>query len=250
MKRVDWLFLVSVLALFTYWLLIMVFSDLTGPIVGVYYWFQNASVLIGYPGAFVVSLLGNATILVPFPYIAVIFFLGGATVGNVGTFIFDPWILGILSGIGATLGEMTGYVLGWYGSRYVNQEQANGFLDFANRHPRLTPFVVWFLAATPLPDDMLVVPLGVAKYSWRNVLIPQLIGKTMFLMAIAWAGRIGLAIFQSIIVGDPTNPVSKTIEVVTFLLLIVCVYVVIRFDWAKVSTKAKAMQDDDTKGSQ
>ena len=246
MKRVDWLFLISVLALFTYWILIMVFSDLTGPIIGVYYWFQSVSVLIGYPGAFAVSLLGNATILVPFPYIAVIFFLGGTTAGAAGAFVFDPWILGILSGIGATLGEMTGYVLGWYGSRYVDQEQANGFLDYADRHPRLTPFVVWFLAATPLPDDMLVVPLGVAKYSWKNVLIPQLIGKTMFLMAIAWAGRIGLAVFQSITVGDPANPVSKTIEVVTFLLLIVCVYIIIRLDWAKISTKATSTQDNDT----
>jgi membrane protein YqaA with SNARE-associated domain len=250
MKRIDWLFLVSVLVLFTYWLLIMVFSDLTGPIVGFYYWFQSLSVFIGYPGAFIVSLLGNATILVPFPYIAVIFFLGGTTGGPAGTFIFDPWILGVLSGVGATLGEMTGYVLGWYGSRYVDQDQANGFLDFVNRHPTLTPFVVWFLAATPLPDDMLVVPLGVAKYSWKNVLVPQLIGKTMFLMAIAWAGRIGLGVFQSIIVGDPKNPVSKSIEVAAFLLLILCVYVVIRFDWTKASTKTKSKVEDDTRVSQ
>ncbi|MHA1907877.1 MAG: VTT domain-containing protein [Candidatus Thorarchaeota archaeon] len=234
MKRMDQVFGILLIAIFIYWIVIMIFPDVLGPMVSIYYWMQSLSVLIGYPGAFIVSLIGNVTVLFPFPYIAVIFLLGGAKVGPAGPFFFDPWLLGIVGGIGATIGEMTGYLLGRGGSKFVKSDQSSGFLRFVQKYPRTTPIVLWFLAVTPFPDDVLVIPLGIANYPWRNVLIPQFIGKTMFLIAIAWAGNLGLSWLESILIGDPTNPITKSIEVVALLLLIVGIYVVLKMNWSKL----------------
>ncbi|MFW9933795.1 MAG: YqaA family protein [Candidatus Thorarchaeota archaeon] len=234
MRRIDQVLLISICLIMVYWILILIFVDLTGPLVSLYYWIQSLSLFIGYPGAFLVSLLGNVTVLFPFPYIAVIFLLGGASAGVSGPFFFDPWLLGIIGGIGATLGEMTGYLLGRFGSRFVNQEQRSGFLDFVKKYPRMTPFVLWFLALTPVPDDVVVIPLGVARYPFQKVLIPQLIGKCMFLIIIAWAGRLGLSFVESFVIGDPTNPLTKSIEVVALLILVIGIYLVLRIDWSKV----------------
>ncbi len=233
MKRIDIGMLLSVLIIAIYWVIIIVFEDLTGPLVGMYYWIQGLSLLIGYPGAFLVSFMGNVTVLFPFPYIAVIFLLGGANAGVAGPFLFDPWLLGIVSGIGATLGEMTGYLLGRFGARFVHQEQRSRFLDLIHRYPRMTPIVLWFLAVTPLPDDVVIIPLGLTGYPMRKVIVPQFIGKCMFLIAIAWAGRLGLSFVESIVIGNPTSQISKSIEVIALLALLIAVYLVIRGDWGR-----------------
>ena len=100
------------------------------------------------------------------------------------------------------------------------------------KYPRATPIVIWFLALTPIPDDVVVIPLGIAKYSWKKVLIPQFIGKSMFLIAIAWAGNLCFSWIEAILIGDPTNPVTKTIEVIALLLVVVAIFVVLRTNWS------------------
>ncbi len=246
MKRIDQVLLICVPVILAYWIIILILEDITGPFVSLYYWIQGLSLFIGYPGAFIVSFLGNVTILFPFPYIAVIFLLGGASASVTGPFFFDPWLLGIIGGFGATVGEMTGYLIGRFGSRYVNQNQRSGFLDFVKRYPRITPLVVWFLALTPIPDDVVVISLGVARYPFQKVLVPQLIGKCMFLAIIAWAGRLGLTYLEAVIIGNPTNPITKSIEVVALLILIFGLYLVLRVDWSKFRARKPELKETET----
>jgi membrane protein YqaA with SNARE-associated domain len=213
----------------------MFLPDLVSPFAVAYNILLDISLVLGYTGAFIISFLGNATILFPFPYIAVPFFLGGIIDEITSTFVFDPWIIGIVAGFGALIGEMTGYIIGYGGGKLIDQEQRNGFREFIESHPRATPLVLWFLAATPIPDDILIVPLGAARYPWWKVALPQLIGKTMFMIAIAWAGRFGLDIVETIFGGsDPLSLVSRGIEVIALLSVILAVYLLVRINWSKL----------------
>ncbi|UCH05286.1 MAG: VTT domain-containing protein, partial [Candidatus Thorarchaeota archaeon] len=147
--------------------------------------------------------------------------------------LFDPWVVGLVSGLGAMLGEMTGYAVGYGGGFLIEAKPRNSFRDFIQQYPRLTPLVLWFLAATPIPDDVLVVPLGAAKYPWWKVAIPQLVGKSMFLVAIAWTGRLGLSWIGDLLGGlDPTSVFTKSVEVAGFLLVILAIYALVRVDWS------------------
>ena len=58
----------------------------------------------GYFGAFVISVLLNATIIIPVSNMAIIFSLGAA--------LPSPLFVGLAGGIGAGIGEMTGYIAG------------------------------------------------------------------------------------------------------------------------------------------
>ncbi|MFQ5833794.1 MAG: VTT domain-containing protein [Candidatus Thorarchaeota archaeon] len=238
MRRSDKLLVISLAAAALYWMLTIVIPGIASPLIAAYYWLLDFSVLIGYQGALVVSFIGNATILFPFPYIGVPFILGGLTDSITDAFVFDPWLVGLVSGAGAALGEMTGYLLGFAGGSLIDEDQRTNFRDFALQYPRLTPFVLWFLAATPIPDDVLVVPLGAAKYPWWKVFLPQIIGKSMFLAAIAWAGRAGLSWIGDLLGGmDPIGPFTKSIEVAGFILVIFAVYLLVRVDWSGLSGK-------------
>jgi membrane protein YqaA with SNARE-associated domain len=232
MRNSDRLLLLSVAVLLVYLVLSILFPNLVSPFGVIYNWLLDVSFLMGYLGAFVISAIGNATILVPFPYIGVVFILGGLRDSLMIDFLFDPWLIGFVSGIGAMIGEMTGYFIGYAGGKLIDEGQTSAFKEYVDSHPRATPFVVWFLAVTPIPDDVLVVPLGAARYSWWRVALAQLLGKTMFLMSIAWSGRIGLDFVGSIL--GSTNPlsiVSRIIEVSSVLLVILAIYLLVRIDW-------------------
>jgi membrane protein YqaA with SNARE-associated domain len=234
MRKSDILLIASITSLAVYFVLSILFLDLASPSIVVYHWMLDLSLVLGYGGAFFVSLVGNATVLFPIPYMIITYILGGVT-NTSGHFIFDPWIVGIMAGLGATLGEMTGYILGYGGGRLIEESQRNSFSEYIKRHPRATPFVIWFLAITPLPDDVLVLPLGAAKYPWWKVIIPQIIGKSMFMIAVAFFGRISFETIGDVINSyDPTSIVSRGIEVIALLSVIVAIYLLVRIDWNKV----------------
>jgi len=218
-----------------YWALIIIYPDLMSPFAVIYNWLLDFSMLAGYPGLFAICFLGNATVLVPFPYFVTTFVFGGLRDSVSLQFVFDPIVVGLISGIGATLGDMTGYAIGYIGGHYVQDSQREAFLNILAAHPRWTPAVIWFLAVTPLPDDIVVVPLGAARYSWWRVIIPQCIGKTMFLTAIAWSGRMGLQWVEEILAsGESTNILSRSVEPLTILLVLAAVYLLIRIDWSRL----------------
>ena len=226
MNRADKILIAVIGLLLVYWIIILLFPSVLSPIDLSYNLFKDFSILIGYPGVFLISLLGNATILVPFPYIGVPFFMGSDP--------YNPWITGILAGLGAMLGEMTGYFTGYLGRNFLETEKTDLFLDYINKYPQRTPLIVWFLAVTPLPDDFFIVPLGVARYSWVKVFLTGVVGKVMFLTGVAWAGRLGLTWIETLVVNDG-SVLSRSMEVFALILVVVAIYLLTKIDWSAAS---------------
>jgi membrane protein YqaA with SNARE-associated domain len=232
MRRADIVLILSLAMVFLYWLAAVLNPGVIGPLRLFFQTITQGAVLLGYPGTFLGCLLGSASVVIEVPFAGVPFILGGLREGGVGAFLFDPWVLGLLSGTGATLGDMTSYLLGYYGRRLTDEAKTQGFSRFIADHPRATPAVVFFLASTPLPLDPAVVSLGVARFSWWRVLVPALIGEIIFLTGVAWAGRLSLDWLTALLgVGTEPTPISITVEVLSIMLLIVTVYLVVRVDW-------------------
>jgi membrane protein YqaA with SNARE-associated domain len=235
MRTADKVFIVSMLLVFVYWLATMLNPSLMGPLSLFFEGVTETAVLLGYPGAFLACLLGSASVVIEVPFAGVPLILGGVRDGSMGPFLFDPWLIGLLSGIGATLGDMSSYVLGYYGRRLTDEARTKGFAAFIEQHPRATPLAVFILASTPLPLDPAVVSLGVARFSWWRVLLPSLVGEVIFLTGVAWAGRLSLDWLAELLgVGGTTTPISATLEALSVVLLIVTVYLVVRVDWGNI----------------
>ena len=69
--------------------------------------------IYGYPAIFLISLLGNATVVFPAPSYLVVFAAGSS---------LDPISIGIVAGLGAALGELTGYLAGISGKDSVDDK--------------------------------------------------------------------------------------------------------------------------------
>ncbi len=66
--------------------------------------------------------------------------------------------------------------------------------------PRIQKYgfiLIFLFAVTPLtPDDLIWIPLGMMKYPKRKALAASIIGKTIMLVAFAYAGYYGIHTFR------------------------------------------------------
>lgn len=94
----------------------------------------------GYLAVFLVGLLSNATLIFPVPGLAVSSVMGG---------VFNPWIVGIVGGIGQALGELTGYMAGYSGQELVSDRPA--YHRIQTWMQRYGTWAIFVLALIPNP---------------------------------------------------------------------------------------------------
>jgi len=134
----------------------------------------------GYLGAFFISLLANATVIVPVPAFLAMFVLGAA---------FNPLLLGLVGGMGAAIGELTGYMLGYSGRVVIeNRKWYDRAMRWLKRWGVLTIFV---FALTPLPDDVAGFAAGILRLPIWKFLVSCFLGKALMSVGLAFAGAHG-----------------------------------------------------------
>jgi len=196
----------------------------------------------GYFGIFLISLVGALSIFFPIPYTVVIFTLGGLKGGE--AWVFEPVWIAVAAGIGSAFGEFSGYLLG-FGGRRVIGEKYKKKMDFIMKlFDRFGPIVIFVFALTPLPDDLLFIPLGVIRYSLVRALIPALIGKICMNFIVAYSGRFSVQIIRDIF-GVESDWISALIGMVLAVVLLIVVFVVMfKVDWEKLFEKYVAKEED------
>jgi membrane protein YqaA with SNARE-associated domain len=136
----------------------------------------------GYAAVFLVGLVSNATLILPVPGLAVSSLMGG---------VFNPWIVGIVGGIGQALGELSGYMVGYSGQELVDENPTYDRLtSWMRRHGMLTVFV---LSVTPNPIfDLGGIAAGALRYPIWKFLISCAAGKIVKNIAFALFGYYGI----------------------------------------------------------
>ncbi len=199
----------------------------------------------GYFGIFLISLVGALSIFFPIPYTVVIFTLGGLKVGE--AWVFEPVWIAVAAGIGSAVGEFSGYLLGFGGRRVIGEKYKRKMEFLMKLFDRFGPIVIFVFALTPLPDDLLFIPLGVIRYSLVRALIPALVGKICMNFIVAYSGRFSVEIIRDIF-GVESDWISGLIGMVLALVLLIIVFVVMfKVNWEKRFEKYIAKEEDSDK---
>ena len=197
-------------------------------------WLETVAVQYGYPGIFFVSFLGAASIVVPIPYTIIIFAVGSMH-------ILDPLLIAISAAAGSALGESFGYLLGYYGRAIVSERRQKKMNQIVRVFSRYGAISIFLFALTPLPDDLLFIPLGIMRYSFLKVFVPSFLGKTLMCSILAYGGYLSIGLIESIF---GTGGIWTTI--ISAILLIAIIVVMFKVDWEKVfpmEEKEKTKQD-------
>jgi len=186
-------------------------------------WLESLALQYGYFGIFLLSFLGAASIIFPIPYPLVIFYLG--SLSN-----FNPFLIAISGGAGSALGEFFGYFLGYYGRAVLSKERQRKIDYVMKVFSRYGALAIFIFALTPLPDDLLFIPLGIMRYSFVKAFIPSLAGKILMCLILAYGGRLSMNIIENFM-GEKGGYVSILASTV---LLIVVLIVILKVDWEKI----------------
>lgn len=155
-----------------------------GFIVGAYFLRDAASGLssVGYPGVFLLSLLGSASMVVPIP--------GLISLCTVSA-ILNPFTLGVLAGIGETIGEITGYAVGFGGKGLLDKSRLYRWLkQWMERRGGLVIFVV---SIVPNPIfDIVGIAAGATRYPLKRFMLIVLVGKILKGLIVAYSCYYGI----------------------------------------------------------
>jgi len=136
----------------------------------------------GYAAVFVIGLVSSATVILPVPGLAVSSVLGG---------VFNPWIVGLVAGIGQALGEVSGYLVGYSSQTLVDENPTYRHIqNWMRRHGVLTLFVL-SLIPNPL-FDLAGIAAGAVRFPMWKFLLSCALGKIVKNMIFALAGYFGI----------------------------------------------------------
>ena len=183
-------------------------------------WMEGFVRAYGYLGAFLISIFGNFTILFPVPYTLTIYAFGA---------VLNPPLLGLVCGLGATIGEFSAYLIGLGGRRLLGESHQRRLESARRLVERYGALVIFLFAYLPLPDDLILIPLGMLRYDLRKALLAAFLGKVAMCVTIAYAGRFSYAFIRDLFGGGGTWG-----AVATAILLVVIMAALIKIDWAKL----------------
>jgi uncharacterized membrane protein YdjX (TVP38/TMEM64 family) len=139
----------------------------------------------GYVGIFLISIAANATIIIPLPGVAFTTAMGA---------IFNPIGVAVAAGLGAAIGELSGYLAGFSGQGVMERAALYARLtDWMKQHQNLAYVMIVALAFIPNPlFDLAGMASGALKLPLWKFLLACAIGKILKMLMFAYAGYYSL----------------------------------------------------------
>jgi len=182
-------------------------------------WMNQTVYTYGYAGAFFISIFGNFTIFFPVPYILTVYAFGAT---------LNPILLGLVCGAGSTIGEFSAYLIGRGGRRVVDERYGERLETAKLLVQRYGMTIIFLFAILPLPDDLILIPLGMLRYSLKKAMTAMFVGKTIMCTAVAYAGRYSYSFIKDVFASSGLlGGVASTV------LLALIVVALLKVDWTK-----------------
>ena len=133
--------------------------------------------VVGYPGVLFFSFLGSSAMLLPLPGLLTIC---GASL------LLAPLAVGLVGAVGETLGELSGYAVGYGGQSFV--ENRRFYIRVRDWMETRGTLVLFIVSAIPNPVfDVVGIAAGATRYNLRRFLAVVFVGKTIKSVAVAEA---------------------------------------------------------------
>jgi len=134
----------------------------------------------GYIGLFLISILSSSSIIIPVP--------GWFIIATMGT-VLNPVLVGVISAVGSTFGEMTGYMLG-YGGRIAIRESPM-YQRIERWMKKWGTLTIFGLALIPNPlFDIAGAAAGVLRFPVWKFLLAGAAGRIPKHIAFAYGGTL------------------------------------------------------------
>ena len=196
---------------------------------------------VGYIGLALVSFIGS---LIPFVPVPSFILLATMSVGEQ----FDLHILALISAFTATIAKQIIFYASYGGRRMISEKTKKRMKPFQKLVKRYGGAAAFVAAATPIPDDMVYIPLGLAKYNPKRFFIATLSGKIVLCYIIVLISHYtGLSILEPIL-EDIDDPFAVYAGMIVFgAIMTAIVILLLRLDWERILGRVAPWTLDDDK---
>jgi membrane protein DedA with SNARE-associated domain len=186
---------------------------------------------LGYLGVLLISFIGSIIVFIPLPYFPV---LVTATLnGNL-----DPHVIALSSALGAVAAKMIIFYGSYYGRNILSSKTKKRIMPLQRLLGKYGWIGAFTASLTPIPDDLVYIPLGLAKYNpWKfatAVFGGKLILNEMIVAGTIFVGRP----FVDMLSSEEVNPLYLvTAAIVSAAVMGLIIYFSLRIDWSKIVGK-------------
>ena len=197
---------------------------------------------VGYIGLALVSFIGS---LIPFVPVPSFILLATMSVGEQ----FVIHILALISAFTATIAKQIIFYASYGGRRMISEKTKKRMKPFQKLVKRYGGAAAFVAAATPIPDDMVYIPLGLAKYNPKRFFIATLSGKIVLCYIIVLISHYtGLSILEPIL-EDIDDPFAIYVGMIVFgVIMTAIVILLLRLDWERILGRVAPWTLNDDEG--
>jgi membrane protein DedA with SNARE-associated domain len=196
---------------------------------------------VGYLGLTIVSFFGSLIPFVPIPSFVLV---ATMAVGEQ----FDIHVLVLIAAITSTAAKQIIFYASYGGRKIISEKTKKRMLPFQKLVKRYGASAAFVAAATPIPDDLVYIPLGLAKYNPKRFFVATLSGIFVLYYVIALISHYtGLSLLEPVLQGiDDPLPVYIGIIALGAAMTIV-VILLLRLNWERILGRIApwTLEDDD-----
>ena len=200
---------------------------------------------VGYLGLTIVSFFGSLIPFVPIPSFVLVATMAAGEQ-------FDIHVLVLIAALTSTAAKQIIFYVSYGGRKIISEKTKKRMKPFQKLVKRYGGSAAFVAAATPIPDDLVYIPLGLAKYNPKRFFVATLSGKiVLFYVIVLISHYTGLSLLEPVLQGiDDPLPVYIGIIALGVAMTLV-VILLLRLNWEKILGKiAPWTLDDDDNNNQ
>jgi len=185
-------------------------------------------------GYLILALVNFFGSLIPFVPLPGFLLLATMSVGNE----YDLHILALVSAITATAAKQMIFFVSFSGRKIMNEKTRKRMRPFERLVKKYGAAAAFVAAATPMPDDIIFIPLGLAKYNPKRFFVATLTGKIVLSYIIVLISHyVGLSFIEPFLDNiDDATPVY--IGIIVFGAIMTAIIVLLlKLDWQRIMGK-------------
>jgi len=200
---------------------------------------------VGYLGLTIVSFFGSLIPFVPIPSFVLI---ATMAVGEQ----FDIHALVVIAALTSTVAKQIIFYASYGGRKIISEKTKKRMKPFQKLVKRYGGSAAFVAAATPIPDDLVYIPLGLAKYNPKRFFVATLLGKfVLYYVIVLISHYMGLSLLEPVL-KQIDDPLPVYIGIIALgIAMTAVVILLLRLNWEKILGRiAPWTLDDDDNNNQ
>ncbi|MEA2044051.1 MAG: VTT domain-containing protein [Thermoproteota archaeon] len=196
---------------------------------------------VGYLGLTIVSFFGSLIPFVPIPSFVLV---ATMAVGEQ----FDIHVLVLIAALTSTVAKQIIFYASYGGRKIISEKTKKRMMPFQKLVKRYGGSAAFVAAATPIPDDLVYIPLGLAKYNPKRFFVATLLGKfVLYYVIVLISHYMGLSLLEPVL-QEIDDPLPVYIGIIALgIAMTVVVILLLRLNWEKILGRIApwTLEDDD-----